>query len=83
MNIEKINIFIGGLELEVTFAYYPSSKGCRDSYGVPLEPDEDESIEIQNVVLVCNEEDVSSEDIEQILNNTERIMYQVLTELGE
>ena len=32
------------LNLKVSATYYPPSRGCRDSFGAPMEPDEDGEI---------------------------------------
>lgn len=37
--------------LEVQYSAYPFRNGSRDSYGVPLEPDEPSYIEIEDVLL--------------------------------
>ena len=39
-------------ELEVEFTYHSASKGSRDSFGCPLEPDEPESFEIDSVICL-------------------------------
>ena len=39
-----------GIELDVNFSYYPPSRGHRDKWGAPEEPDEDASIEISNII---------------------------------
>lgn len=39
------------LPLDVNYTYSPPSRGLRGEYGEPLEPDEDESIEINDVLL--------------------------------
>ncbi len=36
------------ITLEVEYAYSRASRGARDRYGAPLEPDEDESVELQS-----------------------------------
>ena len=40
----------------VHYNVWPGSKGLRNEYGVPMEPDEDASIEIVVVYLVFGEE---------------------------
>ena len=35
--------------ITVNFIYYPPTKGGRNEYGVPMEPDEDASLEILNI----------------------------------
>jgi hypothetical protein len=39
------------VEIEVEYSYSKATKGARDSDGVPLEPDESESVEIINVTF--------------------------------
>jgi hypothetical protein len=58
-------IEINGYEYiaRVEFTYYKGSKGSRDSFGVPLEPDEPPSVEIDSVYL-----DFNSAGAPQILN---------------
>lgn len=40
-----------GEELEVDFDYQKPCRGARDSYGVPLEPDDPEAVEINTVMF--------------------------------
>ena len=53
----SITITLDGIAFEVDYTYYPPYRGARDSLngvrgaGAPLEPDEDESIEIDAVFL--------------------------------
>ena len=49
-------IEINGYEYiaRVEFTYYKGSKGSRDSFGVPLEPDEPPSVEIESVEIDFN-----------------------------
>ena len=55
MKQESTTITLDGIEFEVDYTYYPPYRGARDSLngvagaGAPLEPDEDESIEIEYV----------------------------------
>ena len=49
-------ITLYGIELEVKFIYHKGSRGLRDKYGAPLEPDEDASIEVESVGLTNNAE---------------------------
>lgn len=44
-------VILNGEEVEVEFSYYPACRGQRDRYGVPLEPDEPEDIEIEIVSI--------------------------------
>lgn len=37
------------IDVTVQFDYYPPSRGSRDRWGAPLEPDEPENIEITSV----------------------------------
>lgn len=39
------------LQLDVYYTYNPPSRGLRGDYGEPLEPDEDASVEIDDVCL--------------------------------
>ena len=44
-------VFVRGIEMEVEYEYTKACRGARDSYGVPLEPDEPEDIEIETVSI--------------------------------
>ena len=44
-----MNVIINGVDLEVDYTYYPATRGSRDSYGAPLEPDEPEHLEVERV----------------------------------
>jgi len=46
---DNIDITFWGRDLSVDFHYYPPSRGERDSYGVPLEPDEDGVVELEAI----------------------------------
>lgn len=40
--------------LHIEYTYYPASKGIRGSCGEPLEPDEEETIEMGKVSILLN-----------------------------
>lgn len=52
-------------QLTTNFIYYPPTKGGRNEYGVPIEPDEDAFVDILNIrtshgqdpLLVCEDWD--------------------------
>jgi hypothetical protein len=41
------------LNLKVSATYYPPSLGCRDSFGAPMEPDEDGEILLTFFDMAC------------------------------
>jgi hypothetical protein len=55
-------ICVQGIEVEVCYAFYPPCRGSRDRYGVPLEPDEDSSVEIQSI-------SIAGQDITEIVGS--------------
>ena len=59
------------VDVTVTYTYYPASRGARErGTGAPLEPDEDESIEIESVKDSTGKEiDLSDSDLEQLQND--------------
>ena len=44
------NIVFLGRDITVDFHYYPATRGYRNSYGAPEEPDEDASVELERVM---------------------------------
>ncbi len=54
---------IHGVDVLVTFDYYPSRRGSRDSLGVPIEPDEFEDLDILTV------ETFSGDDITDLMSD--------------
>lgn len=46
---QTTSITLFGIELEVDFSYTPASRGYRNSFGAPEEPDEPEEIDIEEV----------------------------------
>ena len=52
MNITLKTTIIGDDDavIEVSGTYYPGCAGSRDEYGAPLEPDDDEEVEILDAV---------------------------------
>lgn len=46
----------GSTGLNVNYHYYPPSLGKRDSYGVPIEPDEDAQVEVMNIRTTDNQD---------------------------
>jgi len=48
---------IDGYEVavKIEYTYHKSSKGSRDSYGVPMEPDEPALVEIGNMYIESND----------------------------
>lgn len=55
-----MRVFVRGIEMEVEYEYIRACRGARDSYGVPLEPDEPEDVEIETV-------SIGGEDVTAIL----------------
>lgn len=51
MKAETKEITWKDIPLTITFCYYPASRGSRDSYGVPIEPDEEAFLEVEKVVI--------------------------------
>ena len=45
-------VVVEGISFEVDYKITPACRGSRDSYGVPLEPDEPAEIEIQSIELL-------------------------------
>ena len=52
-----MTITLCGLTLEVKYTYHKAHRGMRDSFGVPMEPDEPAEVEIEAVML--GKEDVT------------------------
>jgi len=46
-----MTIELEGITLEVAYDYQPQHRGSRDRYGVPLEPDEPEEVEVIAVMV--------------------------------
>jgi hypothetical protein len=44
-----MNITVHGVKIEVEFEYHRARRGARDSFGVPMEPDDPEDVEIKSV----------------------------------
>lgn len=60
------NTFIE-LAIEVDYDFYGASRGARDRYGAPLEPDEDATVEITEVRdSNGNKLELCNEDLEKI-----------------
>lgn len=53
-------------EVEVDYDIYPASRGYRNSMGVPEEPDEDESLEIDSIREAEEEIEVSDAEMARI-----------------
>lgn len=51
MKTDSETVVVRGVEMEVEFDYSPPCRGSRDKYGVPLEPDEPESLGLTAVVV--------------------------------
>ena len=62
---------------KVTFGYYDACRGARDSLGVPLEPDSDAEIEIEKIILLDNNLDVTNSDDVDIENLTEKLFEEI------
>ena len=54
------------IELEVDFDYNRACRGSRDRYGVPLEPDDPESIDINTVTLDGKDYPTTKEESERV-----------------
>lgn len=52
-------------EIEITYYATKGSRGARDSFGVPLEPDEEPEIEIESVISVEDGCDIELTEKEQ------------------
>lgn len=46
-----MRVSVRGIEMDVEYEYTKACRGARDSYGVPLEPDEPEDIEVETVSI--------------------------------
>lgn len=57
-----MRVFVSGIEMEVEYEYTRACRGARDSYGVPLEPEEPEDVEIETV-------SIGGEDVTAILRD--------------
>ena len=72
-----MRVFVRGIEMEVEYEYIKACRGARDSYGVPLEPDEPEDIEIETVsiggedVTAMLKEEVFAEIVDAITKELE------------
>ena len=79
MSYETI-ITINGYEynITITYRYYPASRGSRDSFGVPLEPDEGALVEIDKIIL--HEEKNNSYEIKLPHDVLEEIADEILAE---
>lgn len=67
-------VTIDDRELIVTYEAYPPSRGKRDRYGVPLEPDEDAAIEIESVT------DEGGAEVDTDLDEIERQIWDELND---
>lgn len=61
LKITSVNIH--GLDALVEYQYYPPSRGARDRFGAPLEPDYPDEIHITKV------ETFSGEDLTEIISD--------------
>lgn len=68
---------IHGMEVTVEYLYIPPYRGERDRFGVPLEPDEPASIEIQSVITA------KGEDITDIISGHSRLWPEILEKCME
>lgn len=53
MNIHETTLEINGyqFDMRVMYKFYAGSKGKRNEYGVPVEPDDPSSVEIERVAI--------------------------------
>lgn len=66
--------------IEVVGEHQPYIRGSRDSYGVPLEPDEDEHFEIISIKILEINEYVDESDLSEFLNIPEREIINMIQE---
>jgi hypothetical protein len=65
------------IEIEVEYETEGASRGCRDSMGVPEEPDEDASIEITGAT-----DKATGEEIELTKNEEEKLIIKIENSLS-
>jgi hypothetical protein len=66
--------------VQVEYEYIPASRGHRDSYGCPEEPDEPESVEISSVKVQGNEVEVCDKDLEKLSEEILTYLHEQFTE---
>lgn len=52
-------------EIEIVGNYTPAQRGSRDRYGVPMDPDEPDSVEVESAFLDGQEIDLDAEDMKR------------------
>lgn len=52
-------------EIEIVGNYTPPQRGSRDCYGVPMEPDEPDSVEVEAAFLNGQEIELDTEDMKR------------------
>lgn len=75
MPLAHTSVTVHGLDLLVDYYFYPASKGARDSFGVPLEPDDPGSVELMKI------ETFSGDDITDMLSD--RVWKEIETKIME
>ena len=80
----ELNLRVGEYLFDVTVDYAPPCLGARDSYRVPLEPDEVASISVNSIRMEGSEQDILEILSPNMVEKIEEEALQVManTELG-
>jgi hypothetical protein len=72
------------VEINVTAEYEPPTRGSRDSFGAPIEPDDEGGISIQEITLLSGQA-VTIEELAWLCgyDNAKWLQAEILTELAD
>ena len=82
MKTQSVRFTFRGLLLDAEIYTWPESRGARErGTGLQLEPDEPAGFEVEKVTLIENEDDLTEEDVAEVLADEDGIYQSIIDEL--